>query len=152
MLSSGSKYKAPILKEFHASPTGRHGGFLKTYKRISAKLYWVGLKADVKKFVVACATCQQNKYETLSPVSLLRPLAIRHAGWEDVSMDFIEGLPKSQGFDSILVVVDRLNKYGHFVALKHPFTAKIVAEEFIKQIVQLHGFPTQLFRIRIAFS
>ena len=56
-------------------------------------------------------------------------------------MDFIEGLPKSDGYDAILVVVDRLSKYAHFSLLKHPFTAKTVAALFVKDIVRLHGMP-----------
>ncbi|GAU40484.1 hypothetical protein TSUD_286390 [Trifolium subterraneum] len=61
--------------------------------------------------------------------------------WEDVSMDFITGLPKSKGFEAILVVVDRLSKYSHFIPLKHPYTAKSIAETFCKEIVRLHGVP-----------
>lgn len=59
-------------------------------------------------------------------------------------MDFIEGLPKSEGKDTILVVVDRLTKFGRFLTLKHPFTALQVAGVFVKEVVRLHGFPTSI--------
>ncbi|KAA0043541.1 transposon Tf2-1 polyprotein isoform X1 [Cucumis melo var. makuwa] len=59
-------------------------------------------------------------------------------------MDFIDGLPKAAGFDVILVVMDRLSKYAHFLALKHPCAAKSMAEIFVKEILRLHGFPTSI--------
>jgi hypothetical protein len=57
-------------------------------------------------------------------------------------MDFIEGLPSSNGYTVIMVVVDRLTKYAHFVALKHPFSTVSVAKEFVTNVVRLHGIPT----------
>lgn len=59
-------------------------------------------------------------------------------------MDFIEGLPNSNGVDTILVVVDRLSKAAHFVSLKHPFTAKFVAATFVQEVVRLHGYPKSI--------
>lgn len=56
-------------------------------------------------------------------------------------MDFIEKLPKSSGYDTILVVVDRFTKYAHFIAMKHPFTASQVAQVILDQVVRLHGLP-----------
>lgn len=75
---------------------------------------------------------------------LLQPLPIPDQIWEDLTRDFIEGLPKSLGYDSIMVVVDRLSKYGHFVLLKHPYSAKQLAEVFIQEVVKHHGIPKSI--------
>jgi hypothetical protein len=59
-------------------------------------------------------------------------------------MAFIEKLPKSEGYDTILVVVDRFSKYAHFMALKQPFTAAQVAQVLLDQVVKLHGLPKSI--------
>ncbi|TYJ95776.1 transposon Tf2-1 polyprotein isoform X1 [Cucumis melo var. makuwa] len=102
------------------------------------------MKTDIKRHCEECLICQRNKSLALSPTGLLVPLEIPQAIWNDISMDFVEGLPKANRFEVILVVVDRLSKYGHFLPLKHPFTAKVVAELFIKEVVRLHGFPLSI--------
>ena len=102
----------------------------------------------VKEYVAACEVCQRNKNETLSPAGLLQPLPIPCQVWDDISLDFIEGLPPSNGKTTILVVVDRLSKSAHFLALTHPYTAKQVAETFVHGIVKLHGMPQSIISDR----
>lgn len=92
--------------------------------------------------------CQRQKYAATTPGGLLQPLPIPNAIWEDLSLDFITGLPKSKGHEAVLVVVDRLSKYSHFILLKHPYTAKSIAELFVKEIVRLHGIPKTLISDR----
>lgn len=133
-----------ILKEFHDSAVGGHSGFFRTYERISALLTWEGIKRHIQEYVQASEVCQRNKYQTLTPSGLLHPLPIPTQVWSDLSMDFIGGLPKTHGVDTILVVVDRLTKFAHFIAISHPFTAKDIAAIFVKEIVRLHGFPTSI--------
>ena len=107
---------AKVLHEFHSSPQGGHAGTLKTYKRIAEQFYWSGMKKSVEIFVAACVTCQQTKYITTKTPGLLQPLLIPTTPWTEISMDFIVRLPSSQGYTTILVVVDRLTK-------KYPFLA-----------------------------
>ncbi|XP_026417343.1 uncharacterized protein LOC113312821 [Papaver somniferum] len=73
--------------------------------------------------------------------SYTQPLPVPDQAWKDVSMDFITGLPESEGREVILVVVDRFSKYSHFLALIHPYTAASVAKVFLDSIVKLHGLP-----------
>ncbi|XP_066347721.1 uncharacterized protein [Miscanthus floridulus] len=94
--------------------------------------------------VRSCTTCQRNKTETVHPVGLLQPLDVPTQVWADISMDFIEGLPKVVGKSVILTVVDRFSKYAHFIALGHPYTATSVARAFFDGIVRLHGFPLSI--------
>ena len=61
-------------------------------------------------------------------------------------MDFIEGLPKSKGKDTILVVVDKLTKYCRLITLTHPYSATTVAQELLHQVVKLHGTPSTIYQ------
>lgn len=120
----------------------------RTYRKIAQSFYWVGMKRMITEFVAACVICQQHKYMAASPQGLLQPLSIPQEVWKEVSMDFIVKLPKSQGYDAILVVVDRLSKYGHFVALKHLYLARTVAEVFTREVIRLHGIPMSIISDR----
>jgi hypothetical protein len=120
-LCKNSQLKQKVLLELHTSPVGGHLGFLKTYHRVKNDFFWDGLKTDVQRFVVECLVCQQNKVETIKTPILLQPLTIPNQCWEEVSMDFITGLPSYEGKSVIMVIVDRLTKYAHFFALSHPF-------------------------------
>lgn len=85
-----------------------------------------------------CDVCQRQKYQAQSPGGLLQPLPIPERVWKDIAMDFITGSSKSQGYEAIMVIMDRLSKYGHFLLIKYPYSAKQWLL-FAKEVVRLHG-------------
>jgi hypothetical protein len=133
-----------IIQAFHDSPVGGHSGFLVTYRRLLSLFKWSGMKSAVREYVQHCHICQKAKPERTLPAGLLQPLPIPPVPWEMATMDFIDGLPQSRQFNCILVVVDKLTKYAHFVPLRHPYTATKVAEAFIDNVYKLHGLPQSL--------
>ncbi|GKD83664.1 putative mitochondrial protein [Tanacetum coccineum] len=72
------------------------------------------------------------------------PLPIPNTVWSSISIDFVQGLPKSQGKDVIMVVVDRLSKYSDFISLAHAFNATQIAQVFLDNIYKLHGMPESI--------
>nr|KYP63409.1 Retrotransposable element Tf2 [Cajanus cajan] len=99
---------------------------------------------DVKSFVAQCLVCQRTKYSTKCPGGLLQPLPIPTGVWEDISLDFVTGLPPSNGYTVLLVVVDRFSKGVHLGALRSDFTAYKVAELFVSIVCKHHGLPKSI--------
>lgn len=141
---STSEWRSKILHEFHSSLTAGHSGYLRTFVRLSRNFAWPGMRRDIKSFVAACDQCQRQNHETINPPGLLQPLPIPEDVWFDVSMDFVDGLPLSLNKNAILVVVDRLSKYSHFIAISHPYTASQIAEVYTKEVFRLHGMPKSI--------
>lgn len=133
-----------LLENFYQSALGGHSGAKATYQRIKRIFCWPHLKSMVQKFVSECPVCQLTKVEHISPPGLLEPLPIPGTPWSCISLDFIEALPKSNGKEVILVVVDRLTKYTHFIALSHPYSRDQIVTLILDNIVCLHGPPKEI--------
>jgi hypothetical protein len=114
------------------------------WHRLKFVFYWQGACSQIKAYIWECDICQRNKSELTKPAGLLQPLLIPSTVWADISMDFVDGLPLSQGKSVIFVVVDKFSKYAHFTTLKHPYTATSVAQVFFDNIFRLHGIPTTI--------
>jgi len=122
-----------ILREAHDSGYSIHLGSTKMYLDLKEKYWWYGLKRDLAEYVAICDTCQRVKAEHQRPAGLLQPMKIPEWKWEEVGMDFIVGLPRTQsGYDSIWVIVDRLTKVAHFVLVKTTYTGAKLAELYMQ--------------------
>jgi len=100
------------------------------------------MKIEIARYVAQCDTCQKVKAIHLKSTGELQPLPILAWKWDDISMDFIVGLPKTvKGFDSIWVIVDRLTKTAHFLPVKILYPASTYAKIYFDRILSLHGVP-----------
>jgi hypothetical protein len=94
--------KDMMLCEAHESAYSIHLGGNKLYHDLKATYWWYGMKRDVAEYVALCDTYQRAKAEHQRPVGLLQPLQVPEWKWEEIAMDFIVGLPRTQsGYDSI---------------------------------------------------
>ena len=115
------------------------------YKDLKRTFWWPSLKRSIAQFVARCLTCQQVKGERKKPGGELQPLEIPNWKWEDISMDFVSGLPRTRGRnDSIWVIVDRLTKSAHFLPVKKMTDLNSLARLYLKEIVRLHGAPCSI--------
>lgn len=133
-----------ILVEFHNTHTGGHMGIAKTLGHISENFVWPSMKQDVKLFISSCLICQQTRNDHRKSPGLLCPLPIPKKPWEDLSLDFIVGLPPFQGHTTILVVVDHFSKGLHIGLLPAHYTMTTVARIFMEIVGKIHGMPRSL--------
>ena len=134
-----------VLHECHRSRMTIHPGGNKMYNDMKRIFYWPKMKRHVSEFIAKCMTCQRVKAEQKKPSGLLLPLDIPQWKWEDISMDFVDGLPRSRrGNESIWVIVDRLTKSAHFIPIKASRTAMTLASIYVKEVVRLHGIPKSI--------
>ena len=112
------------------------------YQDLKTRFWWTKIKKEIAAYVARCDTYSRVKEDHLIPARLLQPLSILGWNWEEISMDFIVGLPRTQkGFDSIWVIVDRLTKPAHFIPVSTSYRPYQYTELYVTHVVNLHGVP-----------
>jgi hypothetical protein len=134
-----------ILCEAHDFTYSIQPGSIKMYHDPKSRYWWYGMKRVVAEYIALCDNCQRVKAEQQRPTGLLQPLKIPQWKWEEISMDFIVGLPTTQsGYDSIWVIVDRFSKVAHFIPVNTTYKGAKLAKLYINRIVCLHGVPKKI--------
>ena len=130
-----------VLKHKHDHPLAGHFGQNKTLELIRRDYVWPKMRTFIKDYCNSCSACKRAKSPHHKPYGLLRQLPIPDQPWDSISMDFIEHLPPSADFTSILVVVDRLTKQGIFIPTYDTVTSPQLAELFVLNVFSKHGVP-----------
>jgi len=145
---NNKKIKEEILKENHDLADMGHPGQHRMLELLKRTYWWPGLKEDIKIYVQGCFKYQQNKVQHQRKAGELHLLEISQGPWQEISIDIIGPLPKSNGMDAILVIVDRFTK---MIRLKAT-TMNISLEEIVKiyrdNIWKLHGVPRKILSDR----
>jgi hypothetical protein len=131
--------KVHLLQQHHDVPAAGHPGRSKTLKYLCRNYTWPKMRMDIDRYTCNCHTYQHMKPSRHTPFGVLCPLPIPDRPWQDISMDFVMGLPWSNGCDTIWVVVDRLTQERHLVPCRMDINAKELANLFIAHIFRLHG-------------
>ena len=141
-VSPGNELRKLMLYEAHDGATV-HVGVNKTYEQLSDRCFWNSMNSDVNQYVNTCSSCSLKKTDHHRPTGLMQGLTIPQDRWEIIQMDWITGLPKTEeGFDQILVCVDRLTKYAYFIEAANTDTAEDVANRLWKRVISIHGLPS----------
>jgi len=111
------------------------------FELLDRQYYWKDMWKQVDKYVRNCHSCQRSRTSRHATFGVLRPLPVPEKPWEDISMDFVVGLPECEGFDAVWVVVDRLSKMRHFIPCHTTIDAAGLARLFLRDVVHLHGLP-----------
>lgn len=142
------KLRERILVENHNSTTAGHPGIYKTDEMIRRNTWWPGLLKDVKKFIKGCEECQKNKIIRESKHAPLHPHAIPNHPWETISVDLIGPLPTSNGYDAILVIVDKFTKMIKVIPTNTTITSEQMAQQYRDHVWRNHGLPKKIISDR----
>ncbi|GJR07641.1 reverse transcriptase domain-containing protein [Tanacetum coccineum] len=139
-----------IMDEAHRSKYSVHPRADKMYHDLRDMYWWPGMKRDIATYVSKCLTCSKVKAEHQRPSGLLQQPEIPEWKWDKITMDFITKLPRSNvgPWTSIWVIVNRLTKSAHFLAIREDYSTEKLAKIYIDEIVARHGVPVSIISDR----
>ena len=141
VVPNNSALRTEICRAHHDAKPAGHPGRAKTLGLIQRSYTWPSITSMVNRYVDGCDSCLRSKASTQPPLGSLEPLPIPAGPWTDITYDMITDLPQSEGFDSILTVVDRLTKMAHFIPCRKSMNAEQLARVMLDNVWKLHGTP-----------
>ena len=147
-IPNDEELRMSLIRRNHDDPLAGHGGTAKTTELVSRQYYWPRMRETIKRYVRNCDICRRSKVVRHAHYGMLQPNEVPDQPWKSIAMDFITDLPISDGYDTVLVVIDRLTKMSHFIPCKKSLDARQFATLFLKEIIRLHGIPRDIITDR----
>lgn len=142
-----NELRLQVIRQTHDQQAIGHPGVRNTLSIASRAFFWPKMRKDIDQYVRNCHSCRRAKAPRDKYNGLLHPLPIPTAYWKDISLDFVVGLPESNGFNAILVVVDRLSKERHYIPCTdkdNGTSAENTAQLLLENVWKYHGLPTSI--------
>ncbi len=133
--------RSDVIRWGHCSKVACHPGVNRTIFLVKQRFWWQSMARDIRLFVLSCSVCAISKTSNRPPAGLLQPLSVPSRPWSHISLDFVTGLPPSQGNTVVLTVVDRFSKATHFISLPKIPSARETAVAVIDHVFRIHGLP-----------
>ncbi len=133
--------RSDVIRWGHCSKVACHPGVNRTIFLVKQRFWWQSMARDIRLFVLSCSVCAISKTSNRPPAGLLQPLPVPSRPWSHISLDFVTGLPPSQGNTVVLTVVDRFSKATHFIPLPKIPSARETAVAVIDHVFRIHGLP-----------
>src|SRR5260221_12573545 len=133
-----------LVHAHHGAAITGHPGQWKMLELVSWNYWWPGLSRYVAKFIMGCDTCNQTKTFPMQKVGKLIPNKVPDQCWQVISIDMIRELPDLKGYNTILVVVDRLSKQVHTIPTVTSLDSAGVAQLFLEHVWHHHRLPEEV--------
>ena len=143
-IPNNEELRMSLIRKNHDDHLAGHGGTAKTTELDSRQYYWPGLREMIKQYVKNCNICQRSKVVQHAPYGMLQSNEVPTQPWKSIAIDFITDLPTSDGYDTVLVVIDCLTKMSHFIPCNKNLDTWQFAKLFLKEVIRLHGISQDI--------
>ena len=133
-----------LCKIYHNTSIAGHLGVGNTYELLHCSYYWPNMQSFVRKYVRHCHVCKQSKDSQSKKQGILQPLPVPEQHWQNINIDLVTGIPKVQGCDAILTVVNRLSKKRHYIGTTKKLNAEGLADLFLRHVWKHCGLPQSI--------
>jgi hypothetical protein len=130
-----------MIQGYHDHKFRGHSEVWKIRKLIMHNIFWKGIIKDIQDYVKACPVCQQAKVVRSKPYGHLKQSSISDCKWSHLTMDYIEQLPESNEYNSILVIVNRVTKQAIFIPCYGTNKVIDLAKYYLKHVFSKHSVP-----------